>query len=505
MEDIITEPTIGAGDRTAAAPSWVLGGRYRVLDRLGSGGVADVFRAHDELLGRDVAVKVFRAVPEPSGQGVTPDPLASRGRENELRALARLNHPNLITLYDASMDEQPAFLVMELVDGPSLATRLVDGPLVEADVRAMGGQLADALAYVHSLGMVHRDVKPGNVLIGDLRHDWGRARLSDFGIARLIGSERLTSADVTLGTPSYLAPEQARGGDVGPAADVYSLGLVLIEALTGVRCFDGPPLEAMSARLFRDPEVPADLPTPWPALLRAMTARDPADRPPAVEVSRCLADTGALDALATAVVAPAAFAAAPLLADAQVSGVARPSDSQAVPAAGALGYPESAAADPPPRRVPTLAVVSFVLLALLASAGALAMVGRGGHHRTPPPAGITRTSAGAHATVHPSVSDAAVASVVSGGAPAQATTSAHRASRSASTSPTRSQTVPAAPAPSSVPSSLPSTTPGDTGSAQPTASSSTSSGGGTTGGATSTSPTGTSGAHNGTATSPATG
>jgi hypothetical protein len=262
-----------------------------------------VFRASDLLLGRDVAVKVFRSV------GATDDDASGAGRQEvELQALARLSHPNLITLFDASITEQPPYLVMELVEGPNLAARLATGALPEAEVRAIGAQIADALAYVHAHDMVHRDVKPANILLGtDGISDDGacRARLSDFGIVRLLGSERLTAADFTLGTASYLAPEQARGGDVTPAADVYSLGLVLIEALTGKRSFDGPPVEAVLARLARDPEIPAGLPAPWTPLLRAMTARDPEARPTPAEVSRALR-TGATPALPAALGASAA-------------------------------------------------------------------------------------------------------------------------------------------------------------------------------------------------------
>ena len=273
---------------------WVIGGRYRVLDRLGHGGMADVFRAHDELLDRDVAIKVFRTE---SAAGPL-DTNAELRRELELQSLAQLSHPNLITLFDGSVSgEGPGYLVLELVAGRDLASRIKDGPLPERLVRQIGAQLADALAYVHAHGMVHRDVKPANVLLGeDGLPGVVRARLSDFGIVRFVGRERMTSADLTLGTASYIAPEQARGADAEPPADVYSLGLVLIEALTGQRCFDGPLLEAMAARLDASPAVPADLPVPWPALLTAMTAMDPAQRPGAAQVVEVLRDSAEIEA-----------------------------------------------------------------------------------------------------------------------------------------------------------------------------------------------------------------
>ncbi|MEP7021599.1 MAG: serine/threonine-protein kinase, partial [Pseudonocardiales bacterium] len=329
----------------------MLGNRYRVIDRVGAGGMAEVFRAHDELLARDVAVKVFRT------HAIEADTASGAERQQiELHALARLNHPNLITLFDGSLSghaEGPTFLVMELINGPTLAARIAQGPLAEPEVREVGIQIADALAYVHAQGMVHRDVKPANILLGTDRTAGDhtvRARLSDFGIVRLIGSDRMTSADFTVGTATYLAPEQARGSDVGPVADVYALGLVLIEAHTGVRSFDGPPLEAVMARLASSPDIPEHLPPPWPSLLAAMTAMDQDERPSAEQVAQALRDTTNRSApfpLTAAAAVGAAGAAGPgatgLVAAAAAAG-----------ATGAAGMPAAALADAPTVGLPAV-------------------------------------------------------------------------------------------------------------------------------------------------------
>lgn len=374
------------GAPTSPAPvevrptGWLLAGRYRIQQRIGAGGMAEVFQAGDELLARDVAVKVFRRHPDAANGAGGP-----KRQSVELQALARLSHPNLISLFDGSIGEdgEPAYLVMELVHGPSLAARIAEAPLSPDEAAEIAEQLADALSYVHSRDMVHRDIKPANILLGvdGVTGDAAvRARLSDFGIVRLLGSERLTSVDFMVGTASYLAPEQARGADVGPAADVYALGLVLLEALTGVRAYDGSMLDAVTARLERSPEIPQHFPAPWPGLLQAMTAIEPDLRPSAAEVGRVLragrfaslapagVDGEPTDAARTAV--PAEFAADPVL------------PSAATGAALVTSSPGQ-----PSRRLSTrglLAAATVVLAAAAVIEGLLLS-----HHSTPAPAPLT--------------------------------------------------------------------------------------------------------------------
>ena len=255
--------------------------RYELHDRLGRGGMATVYRATDLRLDREVAVKLFAP-----GTAVE-----DARRHTEATMLARLSHPHLVALHDAHLaadgDTTPSFLVMELVDGEDLRSRLERGPLPPDEAVEVTVGIAEALVVVHEAGMVHRDLKPGNILLAESSVPGGRpvVKLADFGIAHLIGSERITTIGTVIGTAGYLSPEQVFGGEPGPAADIYSLGLLTLETLTGVREYPGTPVEAVAARAARDPRIPASLPEDWRGLLAAMTARDPALRPTALEVA----------------------------------------------------------------------------------------------------------------------------------------------------------------------------------------------------------------------------
>jgi serine/threonine protein kinase len=253
----------------------VLVQRYELGPLLGQGGSAQVYWAWDQPLNRAVAVKLF--APGVAG----PD----RNRQNhELAALKRLIHPGLVELYEAGADHGRTYLVMRLARGPSLADRLRDMPMPVATVAEVGAQMADTLAYVHANGVTHRDIKPANVLLDEQ----DGALLADFGIALLVDCTRVTLSGAVIGTAAYMAPEQVRGELVGPPADVYSLGLVLLEALTGRREYPGTGVESACARLHRAPDVPEDLPAGLTHLLRRMTAIEPAERPRSAAVASAL-------------------------------------------------------------------------------------------------------------------------------------------------------------------------------------------------------------------------
>jgi serine/threonine protein kinase len=265
----------------------VLGGRYDLVRHIARGGMGDVYEAHDQLLERRVAVKLYRAA----------SPVDRSRFDAEVKVLAGLNHRGLVHVHDAGAHGDDAYVVLELIDGPPLSDSLRGGRgLPVEQVRVIGAQLADALDYIHQKGVVHRDVTPSNILCDPN----GQPRLVDFGIARLLESPRVTATSVTIGTAAFMAPEQVQGHEVTPAADVYALGLVLLEALTGRREFAGSMQEVAIARLARDPDTTTGVPGAWQPLLHDMVQRDPANRPTAAAVR------GRLLAMATAADQPTA-------------------------------------------------------------------------------------------------------------------------------------------------------------------------------------------------------
>ncbi|MET9433928.1 serine/threonine-protein kinase [Streptomyces sp. NPDC006551] len=276
-------------------------GRYRLDDLLGRGGAADVYEGMDLRLRRPVAVKVFR----PDGAADTEERFDGEGR-----LLAQLQHPGLITVYDCGRDDGTPYLVMELVRGTTLRRRIAAAALAPAEACRIGAALASALAHVHRAGVVHRDVKPANILLDEA----GAPRLTDFGISRLLGTTAQTVTGALVGTAAYMAPEQVLGRGAGPAADIYSLGLVLIESIKGELEYGGAPLEAAIARLHRSPAIPPDIPAAVVELLEAMTDADESRRPDARTCGRALAAMASEDLAGTAD-APAGssvFAAPPM-------------------------------------------------------------------------------------------------------------------------------------------------------------------------------------------------
>ena len=256
-------------------------GRFLVHELLGRGATATVFRGTDLSDGRPVAIKVAEG----------PDPRQAERIHAEARVLASLDHPSIVTFVAEGIvpaGDQWAgrpFLVEEYVYGGSLAERIRGGAADAGDVARWAESALSGLAHVHARGLVHRDIKPANILVSELRRS--AVRIADFGIATPAGTE-LEPGD-SSGTVHYMSPEQAEGRHSGAPGDIYSLGLVLLECLTGAKAFPGTPVESLVARTLRDPEIPAGLGASWVSLLAAMTAKDPAARPSAAAAGKLAA------------------------------------------------------------------------------------------------------------------------------------------------------------------------------------------------------------------------
>ena len=265
---------------SAAIGAPLLLDRYRPTKVLARGGLAVVYLALDERLGRSVAIKLMN-----SGADI------DMGRYNaELRSLAKLNHHGMVSIVDAGIDDsEPSdprpFLVMELVDGKTLQRTIQERTLRSRQIGEITFDVAETLEYVHRKGLIHRDVTPANIMIANYGTESSRERalLTDFGLA--IETAAFPTTEEISGTAAYLSPEQARNETLTPATDIYSLGLVVLQCFTNRIAFPGNVLESITTRLKSDPEIPENLPEPWPAMLRAMTDRVAANRPPAEEVT----------------------------------------------------------------------------------------------------------------------------------------------------------------------------------------------------------------------------
>ena len=263
-------------DLDALLETHLLNGRYALDDLIGRGGMASVYRGLDLVLGRTVAIKALNDTAH--------DPTYPARLRSEARTLAALDHPHLVSLLDASVVDGRTFLVLELVEGGTLRDLVSLAPLTQVKAAVLGHQLADALAHVHAAGVIHRDIKPSNVLMAP-----SGPKLADFGVALLTGEGGHTESGIMLGTAAYISPEQVQGRPASAASDIYSLGLVMLEALTGRRAYEGTAIESAMARLHRAPEIPEALSEGWRNLLRSMTAVMPEDRPDARSVARHLA------------------------------------------------------------------------------------------------------------------------------------------------------------------------------------------------------------------------
>jgi serine/threonine protein kinase len=344
-------------------PGELVGGRYRVERELGRGGMSRVYLAVDDRLQRSVALKLIV-------QGSGEDAVAARSRSEALIG-ASLSHPQLVTVHDAFVEQtdagQRTVIVMQHVDGSDLSRAIAVGPLPSSVVARVGADIAAALAHVHALGIVHRDLKPGNIVVPAAPPPF--AVLVDFGIARGSDTPSFTAAGTLVGTAAYLSPEQVRGGAVGASSDVYSLGLVLLEALTGRREFDGSDVEAALARTVRDPVLPPSIGTEWSALLSRMLARDPASRPVASEAADALARLRGSHPTADSAFAATASMPAPT--------VGMPAPTVRMPAA----VSPDTAPDPAPsarrRRVPLL-IGAAATAVVLVTGGAIALTGLAG-------------------------------------------------------------------------------------------------------------------------------
>jgi tRNA A-37 threonylcarbamoyl transferase component Bud32 len=320
--------------RGVSGPGCVVAGRYELLDRIGQGAMGTVWRARDQVLARDVAVKEVRL----------PDLMPTRDRAilrertlREARVSAKLSHPCVVTVHDVIEADGTPWIVMELVTARSLERVLAeDGPLPARRAAEMGVMLLGALASAHAAGVVHRDVKPGNVL---LTRD-GRAVLTDFGIAAVDGDPALTQTGMVVGTPGFCAPERIRGAPASPASDLWSLGATLYAAVEGRGPFDGhgSPMAVLTSIVHSDPP-PARSAGPLEAVIGALMSKDPAQRPDAARARQLL--TGAADALGAV---PSAATAAPA-APGPAPACAGPSFARAGPVSVGAG-PVSAGAGP---------------------------------------------------------------------------------------------------------------------------------------------------------------
>jgi hypothetical protein len=344
---------VGVDRRTVA-------GRYILLDRLGAGGMGTVWRARDDVLGRDVAVK---EVSFPPGVSEEERAVLHERTRREARAAARLDHPSAVTVYDVVEEDDVPYLVMELVDARTLSEAIrTDGPLSPQETAHIGLAVLGALEAAHAQGIVHRDVKPGNVLLAASRQGAdARVVLTDFGIATFTGDSSITSTGLLLGSPSYIAPERARGEQPGPPSDLWCLGATLFTAVEGHAPYDkGEPLSTLTAVVAGD-HAPFVAAGPLVPLLEGLLEKDPERRSDAVEARERLEQV-----LRVAPVVPA-----PAPPPVAVDDVRRSERTTAVGLGDVREQVRQGRAGGPGGRVRTPLVLAGIVLVLAAAVGVL--------------------------------------------------------------------------------------------------------------------------------------
>src|SRR5438270_9402256 len=266
----------------------LIAGRYRLGERLGRGGMGVVWAARDELLARPVAVKEVKL---PASVDPEERELLRQRTLREARPAARLDHPCAVRMFDVCEEDEQAYLVMELIEGRTLSDVIRDeGPISPAQAAEIGICLLDALTAAHTAGIVHRDVKPGNVLV---RPD-GRVTLTDFGIASTAGDPSITSTGLLLGSPAYIAPERARGGPPEPPSDLWSLGATLYTAVEGRPPHDKPDPVATLTSVVTEEHQPYRLAGPaLGPVLERLLEKDPQGRPAPADLRRMLQSVAA--------------------------------------------------------------------------------------------------------------------------------------------------------------------------------------------------------------------
>src|SRR5687767_15601286 len=271
-------------------------GRYKIVAELGRGAMGVVYKADDPNLDRTVALKTISLEKEAEGRAEY-----QKRFMLEAKAAGKLNHANIVTTYDFGEVDGMAYLAMELLEGTDLRKRVQQGPIPPAEAIEIGCQVAEGLAYAHQRGIVHRDVKPANIMLPDR----GAAKIMDFGLARMRVADHKTSTGIVLGTPRYMSPEQITGQPVDQRSDIFSLGIVLWEMLTGKRLFSGTEMHQVSHSITHDEHEPPTRANPdLPAMLDFVVARalkkDPTVRyqdadEMAADLHTCLAELRASD------------------------------------------------------------------------------------------------------------------------------------------------------------------------------------------------------------------